>query len=184
MGLCEFIAGVERAHSSGEKTRPANMEKSHFITDLSPVHGTQCFPQCSSFARLSVLVCFVGMLVAGESSARASCGDWLAHSDNSMNGIEAGTTSADQSAVALSDKSGTSRRIPLTAPCRGPHCSKSPAGPAQPVPLNVSVSVDKLAVVMHGDSHEPTARHFRSGQETDAHSESGFPARIDHPPRA
>jgi len=130
----------------------------------------------------TVAACALGV---AASSAHASCGDWLAHSDNSMRASNARATSPVQNTATLGTKFGNSARLPLTAPCRGSHCSKSPASPTQPSPpLGSEARFDRLALVTHGSAYDPPERHFCHGCEVGVHSSKGFLPRIDHPPRA
>lgn len=184
MRLCVPVIWVSRAYSSRENSLPTKMENSQFIIGSLPVSRTPGVRRCASLFDLSAAACIIAMMGVGAAGARASCGDWLAHPNDSMIASKAGASSPDHSKVALSGKHDGSRRSPLSAPCRGPHCRKAPAPLSPSSPLSVDVRLDRLALVPHGGSSEPTACRFRSGHDADVQSLAGFPSRIEHPPRA
>jgi hypothetical protein len=129
---------------------------------------------------LAVIICAAGL---GSSSAHASCGDWLAHSGNSMFAAEDGAKSPGQTTAASGTKRNGPLERPLSAPCRGLRCSKAPVDSSPPSSPSIEVRIDRIALVTHVSSYGLPEQHFFRRYEVSAHSSKGFLPRIEHPPR-
>ena len=176
----ENSLGLDRSLVRARKTWPATMEKSKLISGTVREAWPRSRRRRLAFAGVSAVTVSICSLAVGISSSHATCGDWLAHSDNSMTGAK----SPAQSTTASDTTHNAPLRRPLSAPCHGPHCRKAPAQPTQSLPSSAQLRYDRLPLVALSNSHEPPERHFRLSYELVVHSSKGFPPRIDHPPRA
>lgn len=113
-------------------------------------------------------------LVGIGSVANASCGDWLADPGHSM-------AVADQTPVGISD--GQANLVSGRAPCDGPYCRKAPDQPAPPVPLIISIQTEKLGISAPSAASISEVRRFGVLRESNAHPATGYPLRVEHPPR-
>jgi hypothetical protein len=135
-------------------------------------------------SRLRTAIAAAGVLVfltfVETRGALAACGDWLDHSarpavhDATANGKVAGQVDREQQ----------SHQPAVPCPCRGPQCQKMPAGPAPAAPVLPTVELGKFvtrdAAGSHpGDDASRVALLWLSAAEPS----SGYPTRIDHPPR-
>jgi len=141
--------------------------------------------RCRWFAATCGLVSFIMLQSLGAWRAEASCGDWLAHAGDTFadSGSEAArhSQSGGQSSAKQDDRSS---RLPLSKTCHGPLCRRAPSQPAPTAPANVLSHGDQLALSGLVQSPSPKCPKFDLGGESEAHAARGFPARIDHPPRA
>jgi hypothetical protein len=106
-------------------------------------------------------------------TASASCGDWLDHSKQ-----------AAPSPKMANPHTGASHDKTLPCPCRGPLCRQAPVNPSAPAPFVPTLQLSKdfassLAVIF-----EPRCRGHELLSGGFAQPRTGFPHRVEHPPRA
>jgi hypothetical protein len=119
------------------------------------------------------------------SRADASCGDWLAHPGTAVNmDVDDHAAGANSGSQPMKMGSGSSRRLPGSAPCSGPFCRNAPQQPDPTVPASISFQTDKIALSYHAGAQLPERLQFYRQGEPEPHPARGFPSRIDHPPRA
>jgi hypothetical protein len=152
-----------------------------FVTPMGP-----CVHYCRCPRAILLLLSFVSLQVASGSRAFASCGDWLAHSahDNSAVDAAAGQMPAlahkGSTAGVVSDSS----QRPRPTPCHGPSCRSGHSTPLPSAPPSTLNLIDKLMFVGHAALRDVDGRRSFIDGNSVAHSFRGYPAAIEHPPRA
>jgi hypothetical protein len=126
-------------------------------------------------AVLAASACWI-LLTVTVSHAYASCGDWLEHSDRSA-------TASKQNGDTLAAPGDITNHSPAR-PCNGPFCSRVPKQPAAPAPVDISSAPAKSALHVGLVTLAEYMRRTNIAGEIAARPAKGFPASIDHPPRA
>jgi hypothetical protein len=140
-----------------------------------------------SFADALVLLASCVLLQSvSEMRARASCGDWLAHSATSDGREQQATSGTDSDALNLNLADGViaSSQDSSPMPCDGPSCRNAPSSPAPFVPVPQQSTSDKLVLAGQDVVREPLSRWTFAARDSSAHAFRGFPVDIEHPPRA
>jgi hypothetical protein len=138
----------------------------------------------AAFSSLSGVVLALGFASPG---ANASCGDWLAHPDEttamrvSNRAVASRHSERDPAAV---EKLDAPSKLPLSRPCHGPYCRSAPYDPAPTAPASLHSQIEKLAIFTDSNLGLVARRQVNSGGDSGAHPLRGFPTRIEHPPRA
>jgi hypothetical protein len=136
-------------------------------------------------ALILLLSCVLLQSVLGM-RAFATCGDWLAHPDQSPTAVE--RTGSDAHVLVDEDGSvdGTLRSSeqPFPLPCHGPYCRNAPTKPVPTAPPTTVNASDKLLLAAQGIVCNPLSRWSYVSSDTSAHAVRGFPVDIEHPPRA
>lgn len=131
----------------------------------------------------SALAAIVLLDTVAARTVEATCGDWLAHPAEP--GGVADEPAADRHTIPAAERTAETRSTPRPTTCRGPLCRQAPS----PVPVETPPA--RIAPVHRADAcqavaeatAEPGIDRLLSLSEP-AHLLPGFPARIDHPPRA
>ena len=124
--------------------------------------------------KLSQLFCSAAIAVLPgliASSANATCGDWLAHSDD-----DGGSAHSRRDVKRESAK-------PTTAPCRGPYCGKAPLSSAPISSVADATAASKQLVASHLGWRDRLAPSFTGPHDNGPLPRRGFPARLECPPR-
>lgn len=136
------------------------------------VDGMSQIPSSLSSSRFLGII--FGLLMCscwGTGTARASCGDWLAHPEPSrtetISGIETPAT-------------------PLGRPCHGPNCQTAPTSPVKaPVPTVPTTRIQDLAVQT---GHIAVPRFIPDSSQSQSKSCSSLPdgyrLEVDRPPES
>jgi hypothetical protein len=133
-----------------------------------------------------VIMFAIAFMAAFKSSAAsASCGDWLAHPSVDVL-LVTETSHRTETHVSGGHLATGNRenkiRHPSRGACHGPSCQRAPDQPIPPSSVVVSVSTELAAVL--------PSTPMMTGLEQDSwlqscheHPATGFPFRIEHPPR-
>jgi hypothetical protein len=145
-----------------------------------------CVPYCRCPSAILVLLSFVSLHIASGSRAFASCGDWLAHPArvNSAVDKDAGQMQALAHKGPSADVVSGSSQSPRPTSCHGPSCRSGPSMPFPSAPPSTLNPIDKLMFVGHAALHDADGRGSFVDANSVAHPLRGFPAAIEHPPRA
>lgn len=129
--------------------------------------------------------CVIVACALSGQSARATCGDWLAHPVQEE--TELAGQSEHQKATpedAGKHAAGPARLQTPGGPCEGPLCRKAPtSAPQQSAGYVVIQKESRVGMVALVDSRDPDASPRRFSFELVAKASRGFPSRTDRPPR-
>ncbi len=150
-GLSRFIFGQNLMAHSSERTSRSSRDS--------------CLVRGSAVA-VALIACGVF-----TSQATASCGDWLADSNQNM--------ASEHANLPLTPLSNS----PVPAPCHGPFCQQAPVAPPPAVPVTSVERVDKLSRALNTLTVDPLAGPSSLLPELAVHPAKGFLPRIEHPPR-
>jgi len=109
-----------------------------------------------------------------QTDAHAACGDYLA-----MSGAEHTAITLDQD----TERSTSGSESPLKLPCHGPQCQRSPAAPPPPLPVQIDSSQHEQAHMQRLSNRCNPSPLWWIAFETTAKLSSGFPVRLERPPR-
>lgn len=132
----------------------------------------QCWP-------ILVAVLFSATFVAQTKNARATCGDWLAHSHDPA-AVDTGEQ-VDESHVAATETAPAPRK----SPCQNGTCRQAPEQPAvPPAPFQLGPRNGNPALVSWSLA-QVASNSLRDYLALDSRALplDGFPALIDRPPR-
>ena len=120
----------------------------------------------------------VAICLIAASQARATCGDWLAHPDDSKaSAADGNRAGAGEGAIE------STAPAPQPCPCRGPSCGEQPDAPAAPVPPHVQTVADQLANLARSTSDDVAEGESALRWRENASPTAGYLRRIEHPPR-
>jgi hypothetical protein len=119
----------------------------------------------------------LGLLLVGDRSARAACGDYVIATGPGAR------HAAAHGAMPGSNPDGHSSVAPLQAPCNGPHCSKAPASAPVPAPVPVP-SVEHLDAILHALAPVTATRVGRRFDDSPAFIPATFGDGLFRPPCA
>ncbi len=154
------------------------------IFSSKPMHRCVRYRSCAD-ALILLLSCVLLQNVLGM-RAFATCGDWLAHPHQAPSSVERNTSDAHM----LADEDGSvdgflaSNEQPSPLPCDGPFCRNMPTKPVPTAPPSTVNPSDKLLLAACQFTCELLSRWSFSSSDNSAHALRGFPADIEHPPRA
>ena len=129
----------------------------------------------------------LAILASTAASARASCGDWLAHASNNGQAAD-GAVTGDGDADSSGSSDFDTREVapsdgPTPLPCDGPHCSRAPETPAPPAPpVTAPTSKDDGGRTGNGTCMTTAAAGILTS-DLSLRVFSGHARRIDRPPR-
>lgn len=122
---------------------------------------------------LTVLAVGLGVWLWGGSTARATCGDYLA--DHAGHGMMAGDEL--QADFAARESSGQ-------MPCDGPECRRAPESPGMPVPVPPPTFQGERWACLNGPAAAPPKCAGRLVPDDDLLLPGGDPLALERPPRA
>jgi hypothetical protein len=126
------------------------------------------------------------MALLSSSIARASCGDWLQHSNDGGN-VAAGRTGQlfmSEPLVRLWSAIESAPNPPdRQTPCRGPFCSQGPDRQAPPVTVTVVVRGEFLGLAAASSDFAPPSLEFGPISHWSVRPAKGYLRRPDRPPR-
>jgi hypothetical protein len=135
---------------------------------------------------LLLLLSCVLLQSASAVRAFASCGDWLAHPGTAHSAPDRTSSEAqllgDAERTAGRNSASSDRPSPLG--CNGPLCRSAPAKPVPTTPPTTVDLSDKLLPAAQGDICAAPNRWSFARSDASAQALRGFPADIEHPPRA
>lgn len=133
--------------------------------------GMVCHSQSRSLTcrRFALPVCALLLICGWAASAKATCGDYLAHSPRHE-------TVRDHSSQHHS-------QTPPAAPCHGPNCGQSPAAPLLPVPQRIIVLPTREATCQVQVSCDVDTGSTWFVASDESLSSSSFCQRLFRPPR-
>ena len=153
------------------------MSASKTIGDIRTVQRSNC---CSWRPRLVLLMATLFYWTSSCSVAEASCGDYL-HKRGKPVSSHVMFDSLNFNSAALDGADVGSTSAPLSAPCTGPNCSRSPR-PAAPVQIPTTITSElEQAVLIVCDKNSPLGQQRRRipDSERSTHYE---PMEIFRPP--
>jgi hypothetical protein len=147
---------------------------------------SRCVHYCRCPSAILILLSFASLQGASRSRAFASCGDWLAHPAQVTSAVD-----NDASQMQVPAHEGPSANVasdssqrPRPTSCQGPSCRSGPSMPIPSAPPSTSNPIDKLMFVGRAALHDADLRGAFIDGNPVAHAFRGFPASIEHPPRA
>jgi hypothetical protein len=149
-----------------------------------PMHGSVRHRSIAD--ALVLLLSYVLLQSASQMRAVASCGDWLAHPVGSHRSAQRSTSVDQRNTDTAASVGGTiaSNKDSIPLPCDGPSCRRAPSRPVPVIPPSNVSATDKLLLAGHDVIREPLSRWTFTTGDSSAHAIRGFPADIEHPPRA
>jgi len=134
-------------------------------------------PIAASAARATLFVavasCFAGWWPGAFGSlVYGSCGDWLEHE------------AAFSEALAATAAPDAGQSKPAPRSCHGPMCQQAPARPMSPLPVRIDWSPRELALIRSMSELTLFSSHSFGLAEGDDFAVSGFPSRLERPPKA
>lgn len=139
-------------------------------------------PALAAFKFLAIVVSTQAALA---SSARATCGDWLAHpGETHVAGAQSPLNKPSASSTTPTETASRAPSTPEPRPCNGPFCGRAPIPPAAPTPIQSLPGHDQLGHLI-GALFGDLAEHEEAlTSAVDVAPRSGFVRPIEHPPRA